>query len=272
MILPSMIYKSGLKVPYVGLGTFKLCHEQAVQSILDAYAIGYRLIDTATLYNNHRDIAKVFKTLKRENIILCSKINERDLVSDGVKRSCERILSELNTSYLDILLLHHPKVNNLHDVVDEMIALRGEGLVRSIGVSNFSIKHFLSINDLLQFIDVNQIEIHPFLYQPTLYQFCNENNIKLMAYRPFAHDLLAESQVLNEIAKKHDKSWRQIVLRWLVQHDMQVIAKASSRSHLEANFAIFDFELSPLEMQSITALNQKIRTCIGDVIDFSDLS
>jgi diketogulonate reductase-like aldo/keto reductase len=272
MQLSQIKYHSGLLMPTLGLGTFQLQGSLATHTILKAYEIGYRLIDTATNYNNHLDIALAIKKLPRDLLRIGSKISKNDIEMYGATKTCEMILSQLQTSYLDILYLHHPKIGLLADIMPQMVALKEKGLIRSIGISNFSRIHMLEIEDFLSFIDVNQIEVHPLLSQPSLYEFCHSHNIKIMAYRPFADNRLAMNKTLLGIANKYKKPWRQIVLRWLLQSNMQVICKASSLQHLQENFSIFDFELSQEDKISLTNLNQNIFTCTSEYIDYSDLN
>lgn len=272
MQLAQVRYRSGLLMPTIGLGTFQLLGRLATDTILKAYEAGYRLIDTATNYNNHLDIALAIKKLPRDLLRIGSKISKNDIEMHGATKTCEMILSQLQTSYLDVLYLHHPKIGLLADIMPQMVALKEKGLIRSIGISNFSRIHMLQIKHFLPFVDVNQIEAHPLLSQPSLYEFCHSHNIKIMAYRPFADNRLAMNKTLLDIADKHKKSWRQIVLRWLLQNNMQAIFKASSLQHLQENFSIFDFELSQEDKNLLANLNQNIFTCISEYIDYSDLN
>lgn len=272
MQLAQVRYRSGLLMPTLGLGTFQLLGSLAIDTILQAFDIGYRLIDTATNYNNHLDIAIAIKKLPRDLLRISSKISKNDIEMYGATKTCEMILSQLQTSYLDVLFLHHPKIGLLADIMPQMVALKEKGLIRSIGISNFSRIHLLEIKDFLPFVDVNQIEVHPLLSQPSLYEFCHSHDIKIMAYRPFANNQLGTNKTLLDIANKYKKSWRQIVLRWLLQNDMQAICKASSLQHLQENFSIFDFELSQEDKLLLTNLNENIFTCVSEYIDYSDLN
>lgn len=265
-------YSSGLIIPTLGLGTFQLEGSLATDTILKSYDIGYRLIDTATSYNNHVDVARAIKQLPRDLLTIGSKINKTDVTMYGATKACEMILSQLQTSYLDILYLHHPKIGLLSDIVSEMIILKEKGLIRSIGISNFSRVHMLEIKHFLSHVDVNQIEVHPLLFQPPLYEFCYSNNISIMAFRPFADNRLAMNKTVLNIANKYKKSWRQIVLRWLLQNNMQAIFKSSSEQHLLENFSIFDFELLPDDKLLLDGLNENIYTCTSEFIDYSDLA
>lgn len=264
MITNNVDYKCGITVPKLGLGTYMLQGKAAIHAIEMAYEIGYRLIDTATLYTNHQDISKAIKNLPRNELIITSKINEVDLQNYSTIQLCEKILAELATEYLDILFIHHPHVGNLEEILNEMLYLKEKQLIHSIGISNFNIRQLNNISKYIHDIDVNQVEIHPFFMQPELYDICHKNQIQIMAYRPFAMQRIVSNETLKIIAKKHHKSSYQIVLRWLIQLGFQAIPKASSYEHLKENVNVFDFELSDADINQILALNKNEKICIGD--------
>jgi diketogulonate reductase-like aldo/keto reductase len=260
-------YKNGLAIPRLGLGTFKLQGKLATETVLKAYELGYRLIDTATLYQNHREIGHALSTLPRNELIIASKINETDIKTNSVLQATEKILDELNIEYLDILFIHYPVIGDLNKILEQLLLLKQEKLIHSIGVSNFSVKHLNNVANYLTSIDVNQIEAHPFLFQPEIYAACQKQNIQIMAYRPFARNLVSDNSLLNEIGEQYHKTARQVVLRWLLQIGFQAIPKASSHKHLKENIDVFDFEISPENMQKIASLNNMQRTCSGSWLD-----
>jgi diketogulonate reductase-like aldo/keto reductase len=265
---PMITYKPGLQVPVIGLGTFLLEGDAAVKTIVDAYEVGYRLIDTATLYQNHEAVGQAAKIVGRENLIICTKINEKDLGHDSVEDVVKRILDELDTDYLDIVLSHHPCIDNLNGVLNDLVMLQEKSVIKSVGVSNFSIQHLESVKDYLGFIDVNQIEVHPYFQLPGLYAYCREHDIQIMGFRPFLAPGLADDGVLLGLAEKYGKTWRQVVLRWIVQRGFQVVAKASSRGHLAENLDVFGFELSGDEVCSINGINKNLTACSCSLIQY----
>lgn len=254
------ILKSGISIPALGLGTYKLTGEAASKIAITAFNKGCQLIDTATAYNNHKDIARALVNFKRSDIFICTKINEHDLHKSSTEDVCDKILQELNISYIDTILLHSPFKNYaLH--LQKLIDIKKSGKIRSVGVSNFDISHLENIKELLTHIDINQIEFHPYLNQIDLSQYCLKHKIHIMAYRPFAKDNFLNDATLIHIAKLYQKSVRQIALRWLVQKGISVIPKTSNDIHLLDNINIFDFVLKDDHLAMIDSLNQNLKTC-----------
>jgi diketogulonate reductase-like aldo/keto reductase len=263
--------KSGLIMPALGVGTTDLtAHNGGSIKMNEAIALGYRLIDTATAYKNQKTVSAAINMseVDRREIIICTTINDNDLVNSSVTDVVTTMLQELNTDYLDMVLVHSPAVLQHFkqpNVVDELIKLKTSGKIKSIGVSNFSVEHFQLIDfDQMPHIDVNQIELNPFCQQPEMTDFCRRNNIQIMAYRPFgkgkADDLLA-NECLAKIANDHVKSIPQVILRWLLQKGFSTIPKAGNPEHVAENKEVFDFELSAEEMTSIAGLNRNMITC-----------
>lgn len=265
--------KSGVQIPVIGFGTDNIPVASFENIIQAAYKAGYQFFDTATAYQNHQKLAKAFSLGVKENPLICTKFNNGDLVQHKtVEAVVENILSELKINYIGCLLLHNPKVSDFQGVFKKLILLKERGIIKSIGVSNFTLKHFSQLMDVISHVDINEIEFHPYLTQPDLISFCAQYNIKIVAYRPFAFgspELLNEC-VLKDIAKNHSKTVSQVILRWVIQQGHCVIPKASSEVHLKENLNIFDFKLAVDEMNKINKLNKHLRTCSGPWADFDD--
>lgn len=271
--METVTLKSGIKIPILGLGTFEIPENNFNSVISDAIECGYSLFDTATGYDNHIFLAKALQQQKNANIFICTKFNNNDLIKHNtVEKLIQHILLELNLKYIDLLLIHNPKVENFYDVFEKLIQVKKSGTIGSLGVSNFTIKHLNLLGDLIEHVDVNQIELHPLFTQLKLKKYCEKYNIKIMAYRPFGYGSLEilKNKTLSEIALKHAKSIAQIVLRWVVQQKCIVIPKTSNKSRLQENIDIFNFQLSDFEMNEINALNKNFRTCSGPWADFED--
>ncbi len=257
------------KIPLIGLGTWKLQGKECESAVAMGWDLGYRHIDTADLYENHKAIGRSIRSLPREELFLTTKIGQEDLEPKQVRAAVPRFLKELQTDYLDLLLIHgpNPKID-LFKTLETMCALQEKGIVRAIGVSNFVRYH---LRQFSQFpILVNQIEMHPYLQRKALVSYCKKEKIGIVAYRPLAKGTFEEDPVLKAMGKEHGKTASQIALRWLVQQDIVAIPKASNVKHLKANLDIFDFRLSQEEMRRIAKLDIGMRFCAPRIVPFME--
>ena len=178
-------------------------------------------------------------------------------------KSFEKSLENLQTDYVDLLLLHFP-VSVLRK--KSWLALEDiykAGKAKSIGVSNYTIKHLEEMKEYASVTPaVNQVELHVFLQQPELLAYCKEHDIAVEAYSPLAHAKAGSDEpVLKELAEKYGKTYAQIMLRWCIQKDLIVLPKSVTPSRIQENIAIFDFELAEEDMQKLAALDRDLRTC-----------
>lgn len=264
-------FKNGNKIPALGFGTWKLSGEDAVISTTKALEVGYRHIDTADKYGNHKEVGQAIKDsgIKREDIFLTTKVWHSDLAPDDLKRSAERFLAELQTDYLDLLLIHWPNRNiTLEETLKAMDQLKAEGIIKNIGVSNFTINH---LKDCLKSgIEVvnNQVEIHPTFAQFELQKFTEDNEILLTAYSPLGRGADLEIPELVEIAKKHGKIVPQVIINWLISRGIITIPKATSEEHIKQNFEALDFELSKNDIEAVNELDRGERLIDNDWSEF----
>lgn len=257
--MKSFTFKNGNKVPALGFGTWKLIGEDAINSTRTALEIGYRHIDTADVYGNHKEVGQGIKDSKvlREDIFLTTKVWHSKLASNDVKESVERFLEELQTDYIDLLLIHWPNKNIPQvETLKAMDKLKGEKIIRNIGVSNFTVNH---LKDCLETgIEVvnNQVELHPTFAQFELADFCKENEIILTAYSPLGRGADLEIPELISISKKYGKSVPQVILNWIISRGIIAIPKATSSERIKENFESLDFELSPDDIEAINKLDK----------------
>lgn len=262
------------KMPLIGLGTWKLKGEECTKTVRQALEMGYQHIDTALVYENHLEIGKALKEFHRSDVYLTSKlpIDAVDFsnTQKSVEELCDRCLKELNTDYLDLFLIHSPDHEvPMEEVIFAMESLRSKGKIKHIGVSNFTIHHMQNLLHHQAYFAFNQVEFHPYLFQKELLDFCLSHHVKLVAYRPFGKGELLNEPLFQFIGKKKNKSPSQVILRWLVQRNIPVIPKASSKEHLQENLAVFDFTLTEEEMVAIDALHRGIRYAMPDFAEFS---
>ncbi|STX55595.1 D-xylose reductase III [Legionella beliardensis] len=242
-----------------------------VEDIVEAIRAGYRRFDLATAYKTNKLLgdAIVQEHVKREEFDICTKINDVDLINHkfSVHSILKEILCDLNTNYIDTLMLHSPALL-LHDkateIFDELIKLKKSGLIKHIGVSNFTTNDLKRLdNKYLKHITYNSIEISPYCQQKDTVTFCQKNNITIMPYRPFgkgkADDLL-QNLTLKEIAKKYNVTIFQVILAWTMQQNMIVIVK-TSKEHLTENLKACDLVLNEEDMEAISKLDRNLHTC-----------
>lgn len=248
------------RIPALGFGTWKLQGSRCAERVADALAVGYRHIDTAEAYDNQEQVGLGLRRSKvaREEVFLTSKVWFENLRRADLLARAETSLKELGTDYLDLLLVHWPNPEiPLGETLAALRELQEKQRLRHIGVSNFPPSWVEAAVEQAPLV-CDQVEYHPLLSQQPLLETLRAHDMALVAYSPLAHGKLLENETLQEIARGHDRSPAQVALRWLVSQDrVAAIPKASSREHLEQNFAIFDFELDESEMQRLHALAER---------------
>lgn len=255
---------NGLKVPVIGAGTFPLKRFELIKMVYLASGLGYTMFDSAAAYYNEKALGYAWRlTLrKRKDLFLISKLSNRQQREGNVQKSFLESLDKLHVRYLDMYLMHWPNPETYISCWKQMEGLYKNGLVKSIGVCNFHQHHLEKLMSQAEIKPmVNEIEVHPLLSQEPLIEYCQKNQIQVIAYTPLArmNKKLIENPVLNNIAEKYNKSVVQIVLRWDYQRGIISIPKSSSKKRLEENISLFDFSLTVEEMEQINMLNEDFR-------------
>jgi 2,5-diketo-D-gluconate reductase B len=246
----------GERVPALGFGTWQLSGDEAREGTLHALEIGYRQIDTAQAYGNEKEVGEAIRAsgVPREDVFLTTKIVRDSLAKDKVGPAIDASLKRLDSDYIDLLLIHWPSEDHpLGDTLAEMRKAQDAGKVRHLGVSNFKGPLLL---EAMEHADIlaDQVPYQPGRTQNTLLGIAAERDVMITAYSPLKGDGV-KSPVIAEIAKGHGKTPQQVALRWLLQQDkVSPIPRSSNPDHREANFAVFDFELSDDEMKRISEL------------------
>ncbi|MBM6616501.1 aldo/keto reductase [Bacillus suaedaesalsae] len=254
---------NGVKMPWFGLGVFKVQEgEEVVSSVKAAIKNGYRSIDTAAVYQNEEGVGQAIKEadVPREELFITTKVWNADQGYETTLQAFETSLSKLGLDYLDLYLIHWPVKGKYNDTWKALEKLYKDGKVRAIGVSNFQVHH---LEDLLSHAEikpmVNQVEYHPHLTQEELQAFCKKEGIQLEAWSPLKQGELLNEPTIVKIAKQHKKSPAQIILRWDLQNEVVTIPKSIKENRIIENASIFDFELSAMEMNEISSLNKNER-------------
>lgn len=252
---------NGVQIPSLGFGVFQITDlKECEESVLSALKTGYRLIDTAAGYENESAVGNAIKKsgLDRKDIFISSKVW---ITHDGYQEtmnSFEQTLEKLQTDYLDLYLVHMP-YGDYHGSWRAMEELYKAGKIRAIGVCNFLEDRLTDLILTHEIVPaINQMETHPFNQQKELRQVMNKNNIRLMAWGPFAEgqNNIFSNEVLVEIGKKYDKTAAQVILRWLKEEGIIAIPKSVHLNRIKENFAIDDFSLSLADKEKISQLDQ----------------
>lgn len=251
---------SGYEMPLNGLGTYSLKDEICVQSVSSALASGVRLIDTAHAYDNEEAIGKAIKAsgVPREDLFITTKLYP-DQFSDP-EAAIEEALGKLDVDYIDLLLLHHPGIDDVkaYKAMESYVEM---GKIRSIGLSNWYVEELETFLPQVSITPaVVQNEIHPYYQENEVIPFIQEKDIVVEGWYPFGGrghiKELLDDEVINEIAENHKVTSAQIILRWNLQKGVVVIPGSSNPDHIKENTEIYHFELSKSEMERINALNR----------------
>ena len=250
----------GVTLPSLGFGTWQVEGDAAREGVLDALELGYRHIDTARMYDNETEVGRGIaeSAVPREEIWLTTKVWMDDAAPDDVRRSAEGSLERLGVDRVDLLLLHWPNATvPLADTMNAFVGLREDGLIREFGVSNFPSALLREAAELAP-VFTNQVEYHAYLPVDEIKAVCDEHDILLTAYSPFAHGKLLDDPVLADIAADRGVTPGQVALAWLLEQPrVCTIPKASSRDRRMENLAALSVELSDGERERISALGER---------------
>jgi diketogulonate reductase-like aldo/keto reductase len=258
----------GAEIPALGLGTWQNTGETCTRTVREALEMGYRHVDTAQVYDNEAAVGEGLAAadVPREDVFLTTKVWRSNLAAGDVRASVRTSLDALGVDYVDLLLIHwpHPRVP-VRETLGAMAELREAGLVRHLGVSNFTRD---GLREAMAAVDApvvtDQVQYHPYVDQSDLREFCVENGVALTAYSPLARGDVLSDDVLARVGGRYGKSAAQVAIRWLLQQEGVVaIPKATSRDHLAANLAVFDFSLTDEEMAAVAdrdgSLGRRVR-------------
>lgn len=254
----------GNQLPQEGFGVYKLTDQDVMDQVINtAIEAGYRLFDTAQLYENEDLLGNSLQAseLTRDQYFITTKVAENNQGYDKTITSVQKSLDLLKTDYVDLLLVHWPIHTEFFETWRAFEDLKAQGLAKSIGVSNFHQTHLQYLATKAHEMPVvNQIELHPYFSQPTMRAFDVSQNIVTQAWSPLGRGLELNDDIINGIATKLGKSSAQVILRWEIQNGIAVIPKSANPKRVVENASIYDFELSDEEMAAINSLNKNQRT------------
>lgn len=254
---------NGVEMPRFGLGVYKMTERDETLNAIDkALQLGYRAIDTASLYGNETEVGEAIRHsgVKREDIFVTTKVWNNDQGYDETLRAFEVSLKKLNMDYLDLYLTHWAVPETFEETYRAIERLYDEKLIRATGVSNHHEHHLQKLLAKANIAPmVNQVEVHPYLQQDALRAFCSEHGISVTAWSPLGRGGVLDHPTIMEIGHEIGKTAAQVVLRWHLQNDTLVIPKSVTPSRIEENAQIFDFELTVAQMDKMATLNRNER-------------
>jgi len=263
--VPTIKLADGRAIPQVGLGFWKVQDKAEFKRSFDAgLAAGYRHFDTAQVYGNEQYLGEFLEQseVSRRDVWITTKIAVQHFGHNHALKSFETSLANLKTDYVDLLLLHFPVSLLRRKTWKALEELQSAGKARSIGVSNYTIKHLEEMRTYTDVMPVvNQVELHVFLQQPELLAYCKQHAIVVEAYSPLAHGRAMDEPVIAELAKKYNKSYAQIMLRWCIERGLVILPKSVTPERVESNIQLFDFRLSDEDMDRLQKVERNLRTC-----------
>ncbi|MEU7632472.1 aldo/keto reductase [Nocardia sp. NPDC049220] len=253
---------NGHSMPMLGLGVSGMYGADAVRAIRSALTIGYRLIDTAAMYDNEAAVGRAVREsgIGRAEIFVTTKVKDTYQGYDSTIRAFEESLNRINCGYIDLYLLHWPSRSHRREMWRAMETLHQQGRIRSIGVCNYPIPLLEEFQDYADIVPaVNQVEFSPYLYSEDLLRYCQGQGIQLQAYSPLTQGKRLDDPRLIATAIKYGKTPAQIMLRWILHHGVSAIPKSNNVRRLRENLDIFDFDLLPEDLARLDGFHEGLR-------------
>lgn len=261
---PLTILNNGIQMPLLGLGVYDMFNKEAEQAVADALEIGYRLIDTASLYLNEAEIGRAIKQsgLKRNEVFVTTKVGNNDHGYNTTLNAFDKSLQKLDIDYIDLYLIHWPVKGKRKETWLALEKLYSEKRVRAIGVANYLIPFLDELETFGTFVPVlNQVEFTPWNFQKDLFAECKRKNIQLQSYSPLTRGKKLDDPRLLKLCKRYGRTPAQIILRWNIEHGISTIPKSSNKERLQINFETIQFALSPEDVAYMDNFDENFRMC-----------
>ncbi len=251
-----------ITMPLLGLGVYDMYNREAEEAVINALEIGYRLIDTAAMYNNEVEIGNAIRSssVPRKEIFLTTKVADGDQGYDRTLRAFDESSHKLNCDYVDLYLVHWPIKKSRKDTWRALEKLYADKRVRAIGVANYLVPFLSELETYANITPaVDQVEFSPYLFLEDLLSECKRKHIQLQAYTPLVRGQRFSDPKLIALASQYEKTPAQIILRWALQLGVSTIPKSSNLIRLKENFDVFDFQITDEDMTRINAFNENYR-------------
>jgi 2,5-diketo-D-gluconate reductase A len=274
-VTPTLTLNNGVEIPAIGLGVFQIPPEETTAAVEAAIATGYRHVDTAAAYGNEREVGEAIRRsgVDRSEMFIETKVWISDYGYEQTLHAFDKSARKLGVDRIDLLILHQALPSAFDRTIGAYQALErllADGKVRAIGVSNFMPQHLQQLLEATSVVPaVNQVELHPYFTQPDVQAADAEHQILTQAWSPIGgitsyrgtegDRSTFEDPTITDIAKQHDKSPAQVMLRWHLQRGRSVIPKSTKPARIAENFAVFDFDLTPDQLDALDGLDKGVR-------------
>ncbi len=255
---------NGLAMPLLGLGVYDMYNQQAEQAVENAIEIGYRLIDTASMYENEQEIGNAIKKsgIHRASLFLTTKLNNTDHGYDAALKAFDTSLKKLGQDYVDLYLIHWPIKDGRQASWKAIERIYEEGRAKAIGVANYTIPLLEELAGYSNIVPaLNQVEFTPWLFQNDLLIHCKNQGTQLQSYSPITRGIKFSDERLIQLCEKYQKTPAQIILNWNFQLGVSTIPKSSSKERLQENFDASNFTLTAEDVQFMNTFNEGFRIC-----------
>ncbi len=249
-------------MPLLGLGVYDMYQSEAEDAVLTALETGYRLIDTAAMYNNEKEIGNAVSkcSLPRKDIFITTKVNNSQQGYDATLKAFDASCKKLQMDYVDLYLVHWPIKGKRKETWKALEKLYNENRVRAIGVANYLLPFLKELETYANIVPaVNQVEFSPYLFLEDLLMYCREKKIQLQSYTPLVRGKKMNDPKLVQLANKYQKTPAQIILRWNIELNVSAIPKSATPSRIRENFDIFDFSIDADDMAFMKTFNENLR-------------
>jgi diketogulonate reductase-like aldo/keto reductase len=253
----------GAEMPVFGLGVWQASGSETSFAVKTALAEGYRLVDTAKLYRNEAEVGQAVRDsgIDRAEVFVTTKLWNSDHGYDQALRAGERSAEALDLGVIDLYLIHYPVPGKRLESWRALVELQKRGVARSIGVSNFTVRHLEELIAASGVVPaVNQVEFHPFLFQKELLDYCTAKGIRLQAYCPLTQGQRLDDPTVVAVAEKYGRTPAQVLIRWGLQHQVLEIPKSVKAHRIHENAQVFDWAIAPEDMARLDALNENLHT------------
>ncbi|HVM89289.1 MAG TPA: aldo/keto reductase [Puia sp.] len=259
---PTVILNNGVEMPIIGLGAYDMYGTQAEHAIVNAIEAGYRLIDTAAMYGNEKEVGIAVKNcgIPRKEIFITTKVNDPDQGFDKTMKAFEVSLKKLDMDYVDMYLIHWPLKGKRKETWKALERIYAEKKAQAIGVANYLVPFLEELKTYSEITPAaNQVEFTPYVFSKNLLDYCSKEQIQLQAYSPIARGHKNSDPKLLRLSEKYKRSPAQVMLRWCVQHHVAPIPKSVNVNRLKENIHIFDFEINRDDMDLLDTFNEDYR-------------
>ena len=267
--IPYTKLNNGNSMPLLGLGVYDMYQQQAEQAVIDALEIGYRLIDTASMYENEKEIGNAIKNsgVNRAELFLTTKLNNNDHGYEQALKAFDKSMDLLGVDYVDLYLIHWPIKEGRDASWKALEKIYSQGRAKAIGVANYTVPF---LQELKQYSEiepaVNQIEFTPWLYEKATYDYCKQASIQLQSYSPITRGIKFSDERLMALCEKYEKTPAQIILNWNLSLGVSTIPKSAKQQRLQENFDASNFKLDAQDVEFMNTFNEGFRICDDPMI------